>query len=365
MTTTRNNKTHTNPDTQAATNQAARPAKRAQPAQPARSGKGAAASKRIRKNPASIARSEVEENEATSDREEGEASELEPISAADEEETPDRTQTQTSRAKPKKGVKTTFVTASDVKILKVLSHNNICELEQFLKRTGQNGEPDTTNIEESLFDILDGKFTHEAVEDHALWRQKPMLTWVIPISNKRAVLQVAQKVQSDKDKNHMISGDTTQTEYADNSYVLVQHLAQGIKKGPPNKLNTYLRGPLRVISHFGSTYKLQNLVTNKVESVHVTQLRQFHYDEENTNPIDVANRDSFVTVVDQIVDHAPRLQSYKNTKRSELQFQVRWKGLSEDFDRILPYKELRNNPRLHEYLIANNMRSFVPPEHKT
>ena len=177
-------------------------------------------------------------------------------------------------------------------------------------------------------------------------------------------MKIAQKVQAEKDAQHIINGDATQTEFADNTYVLVNYTNNTIKKGPPNKLNTFLKGPLRVVRHTGPTYTLENLVTGKREMAHVTRLRTFPYNEENINPIDIANRDAFATVVDQIISHSPEVANYKNIKRSELTFQVRWRGLSEEYDRYLPYKELRNNPRLHEYLQARNMRSFIPPEHK-
>jgi len=100
-------------------------------------------------------------------------------------------------------------------------------------------------------------------------------------------------------------------------------------------------------------------------NIHLTSLRPFHFDSENVNPIDVANRDAFATVVEAVIDHHPKLANYSQLKRSELEFKVRWQGLSPDLDRFTPYKELRNNPRLHEYLINMNMRTFIPPEHKT
>lgn len=184
------------------------------------------------------------------------------------------------------------------------------------------------------------------------------------LAAQQAVLKVAQKNQLAKDNKHILSGNTEQTQFEDGSYVLVEYPANSVKKGPPNKLNTYLRGPLRVESHRGATYRLRNLVTNKIENVHVSLMRIFHFDEQNLNPIDVANRDAFATVVEEIVAHSPVLNSYTGTKRSELEFKVRWLNLGKEYDRYLPYKELRNNPRLHDYLRANNMKAFIPPEHK-
>ena len=181
---------------------------------------------------------------------------------------------------------------------------------------------------------------------------------------QQEVIRIAKHVQTEKDKTHILAGDTTQTEFAPNTYVLVEYDSSIIRKGPPNKLNTNLKGPLKVLGHIGPTYRLENLVTGKVESIHITRLRPYIYDPEQQDLTDIANRDEFATVVESIVEHVPVMQSYKSVKCSELQFRVRWRGLSEEFDRYLPYKELRNNPRLHEYLTKNNMKSYIPREHK-
>jgi len=194
---------------------------------------------------------------------------------------------------------------------------------------------------------------------------KHLSTWAAEnLAAQQAVIKIAQKNQQNKDTQHVVKGDTEQTQFEDNSYVLVEYPATQMKRGPPNKLNTYLRGPLRVESHRGATYRLRNLVTNKLENAHVTLLRPFQYDDGNINPTDIANRDAFSTIVEKVISHTPVKQSYTGTKRSELEFRVRWLNLGEEYDRYLPYKELRNNPRLHEYLAEQNMRAFIPPEHK-
>jgi hypothetical protein len=184
------------------------------------------------------------------------------------------------------------------------------------------------------------------------------------ISSQQAILQAAERSQTQKDVMHIADYDPRRTEYPDGSYVLVEYPRSAIKKGPPNKLNLYLKGPMKVINHRASIYKLSNLATGKEETYHLAHIRPFHYDEQSINPIDIANRDEFATPVESIVSHQPVLQSYTKLKRSELFFTVRWKDLPESSDRILPYKELRNNPALHEYLAAKGMRSFIPSEHK-
>ena len=51
------------------------------------------------------------------------------------------------------------------------------------------------------------------------------------------------------------------------------------KRGP-NKQLTPLRGPLRVHSIVGNTYKLINLINNKVNTVNINKLVPFYFDPE-------------------------------------------------------------------------------------
>ena len=179
------------------------------------------------------------------------------------------------------------------------------------------------------------------------------------------VIEAAKRNQQNKDENHLINADSQITEFENNSFVLVSYPISNLKKGPPNKLNTNLRGPLKVINHLGSTYILENLVTGKLENCHVTQLKNFNFDPSQFDPTDAANKDYFATVVDKILEHYPIKQTYKQQKVSEMQFKVRWKNLTSEFDRIIPWKELQNNPELHKYLFTNKeLKHLIPREHR-
>jgi hypothetical protein len=178
---------------------------------------------------------------------------------------------------------------------------------------------------------------------------------------QEAIIKAAQETQLINDAHHFTTSISKPiTEFENDSYVLVKY-----REGLPNKLNTNLKGPMKVIHHFGPTYTLENLVTGKHEKYHVTQLRTFHFDAEKQNPSDIANKDYFLTVVDSIIAHQPIKENYKKQKVSELKFQVRWKDLPPENDRIIAWKELRNNPKLHEYL-ANNpkLKHLIPNEFK-
>ena len=60
---------------------------------------------------------------------------------------------------------------------------------------------------------------------------------------------------------------------------------------PPDKLSPLFRGPYRVVNKYDSNknvYTVQNILTNKLEDFHVTNLRPFIYDDDVIDPIDIA-----------------------------------------------------------------------------
>ena len=139
--------------------------------------------------------------------------------------------------------------------------------------------------------------------------------------------------------------------------MLVEYPNTKMGKVPPNKFNTILKGPLRVVNFIGSKYSLLNLNTNQVEEYHVTRIRKFNYNEDTTSPTATALRDRQETVVQEILRHSGDLK-----KTSTLDFLVRWQGLEDKENLWLPWKELRNNPILHQYLRDHGMQSKIPKE---
>ncbi len=73
----------------------------------------------------------------------------------------------------------------------------------------------------------------------------------------------------------------------------------------------------------------------------------------------MAQIDSREFVVDKIIDHVGN-ENYKRTH----EFKVRWKGLGEDKDRWLPWKEVRLLSALREYALANNLKRLLPSKDK-
>jgi hypothetical protein len=117
---------------------------------------------------------------------------------------------------------------------------------------------------------------------------------------------------------------------------------------------------MRIVNFVGSRYTVQNLITNKLEDYHITQLRPFNYEPEFINPTDIAQRDKQMEEVDHIVTHKGNSR-YK----SKMTFKVRWKSCNESDDSWLSWQDLRNNSALHEYLNANKMRKLIPIEYTT
>ena len=193
------------------------------------------------------------------------------------------------------------------------------------------------------------------------------------LARQASLIELAQSYQAKADGEHMnpsepkrrrktstVAEDSTAvthiSEFPVDSYVLVSYPRSSFgNRRPPNKLMANLRGPLRVVSYVGSTYSLQDLVTNKLESVHVTQLRPFEYDPQRVEPRLIANKDQQMWEVEEIIAHRGNPK-----RRSSMTFRVRWTGFTEDDDTWEPWKNLRKNLKLHAYLRKSNLTALLP-----
>ena len=72
---------------------------------------------------------------------------------------------------------------------------------------------------------------------------------------------------------------------------------------PPEKTMTDLKGLLRVWNNIGPECTLLDLTTNNTQEVHVKRLRNFDYDPDPVNSMDVANAGKQLFFVDQILKH--------------------------------------------------------------
>ena len=174
------------------------------------------------------------------------------------------------------------------------------------------------------------------------------------IKNQKVLLEVAQSTQKEFDTHHMAQADDELTDYPINSYVLWEHPA-----GSRNKLQTKWQGPYQVVNRVGNIFTIENLTNGKHSETHISNIRQFNYDPEWTNPIEIAQHDSQEFIVEKILEH-----NGDRTHRNTMEFKVKWLGYGPEHDSWEPYANLRDIGKLHEYLITNRMKSLIPSKFK-
>ena len=188
---------------------------------------------------------------------------------------------------------------------------------------------------------------------------KPLTKYVSDMIKAQSELILsAQALQSKNDAysvaRRSFSGRTT--EYPVGSYVLESFPDGAPTKGSTlGKLYPPLAGPFRVVKHVGSAYTTANLLTGKAHNVHVSRLREFLYDPAITTPLEAAKRDDHQHTVEKILKHRGVY-----TKKTEMQFLVRWTGCGPKEDTWEPWKELRTVEALHTYLRSIGLHRLIP-----
>jgi hypothetical protein len=230
------------------------------------------------------------------------------------------------------------------------------------------------NLDKGIFLPADTNNLHDgATEGSNNGNNKVQLSkWIDRmLSQQTTLLRIAAELQEQKDIDHLRGSrpvhpsDTERvsalTEFPVNSYVLVQYPQTsygGSLQGRPTKLHSYWKGPMRVVNQIGNKVVLQNLLTDKIEEHHATALKTFRHYPKFDEPFAIACKDDQSFVVEAI-----RMHSGDVNRKSTLDFLVKWAGLSDDYNRWIPWRELRNNPKLHSYLMDNGLRKLVPKEH--
>ena len=188
-------------------------------------------------------------------------------------------------------------------------------------------------------------------QDLSAWANEMVKTQYLAIDRAAAYQHIAD------DANIAKRQKSTPTVFNEGSLVLSKYHKTGLKKGPPHKLLTNLKGPLEVVAHTGNSYNLRNLGTQKLATHHVTDLQLFQYDPQVVDPMEIANSDTQSFIVDGIVSHT----GDKRTKMN-MMFMHKWRGYEghpDEFSEV-PWGNLKNNVFLHNYLRENNMTSLIP-----
>ena len=172
------------------------------------------------------------------------------------------------------------------------------------------------------------------------------------LAGQAGVVAAAQKHLHDRDEKHLISkSEKEATAFPIGSYALVYKEANA-----SDKLKMNWQGPFRVIKKESiatekgvkereDAFVLQCIGTGKIYSVSAHSMKPFSYRSEEDMQV-VRQRDTNEWLVEKVLDHTGEPK-----QKSKMDFLVKWVGLDSSFNRWLPWKEMRLNVRLHEYLM--------------
>jgi len=170
----------------------------------------------------------------------------------------------------------------------------------------------------------------------AVLQQRSLSKWSADmIDTQSRLLLLAEKQQRDIDRVHMEVPQVFNNykRYPANSLVLLGYPKDAV----PTKLHTNLAGPYRVISNEGGKYTLYDFTTDKQFEVSVTRLRDYHSNEDSIDPAAIARKDKGEFLVESIQTHVGDL-----TRKSTLDFKVRWVGCTPREDEWLPWRIIRS-----------------------
>ena len=169
------------------------------------------------------------------------------------------------------------------------------------------------------------------------------------------LMSIHRNILKEGDDIRLQNEDTEFTEYANDSYVLLEPVT-----GPKDRLHTRRTGPYLIHSSSGNNYTLENLVSKKQLRVHINSLVPFLFDPKRTDPQKVATHDVDEFHIEMILSHRGRF-----TNKRELEFKVRWTGFDDSFDTWEPWKSLKDTSQLHDYLRLINLPNEIPKGHRT
>ena len=170
--------------------------------------------------------------------------------------------------------------------------------------------------------------------------------WMADMRKAQArVIAIAKKNLKQHDEVHMQMQPTSPTVFPINSYVLVEHRHNPLRKGPKSKLLPYRKGPMRVINSHGSKYVLQDLVTKRNKDYHAKRLVPFNFNPEVHNPLKFALKDEVNFFEIEKITH---IRGNSTGLEKNLQFKLHWKN--DNKTTMEPWRVVRNTVALQEFL---------------
>jgi hypothetical protein len=163
------------------------------------------------------------------------------------------------------------------------------------------------------------------------------------------LLQVAYQNQSKHDLYHIGEQEEDDiTEFPINSYVMYAAPGRNRHKVQPAKA-----GPYIVVNKDRSTYTIQDLISKKLITTHISQLTAFEFDSTRTDPIVVSMHNQHLSEVEAIRAH----RGDKKRKKT-LEFQVKWKDI--EVCTWEAWQTVRHLDILHDYLRNNGLQALIP-----
>jgi len=178
------------------------------------------------------------------------------------------------------------------------------------------------------------------------------------IEAQRIAIELARKIQKEKDDAHMMSAGVPITDFPIGSLVTAAYPESlGGARRPPAKLLTQRRGPYVVLGRTGNTYHMKHAGDDSLLDWHASGLAEFLFDPTRVDPAVVALKDKRGFLIEAIVAHRP---VHKPTKvKKHLEFLVKWKGFDDSQNTWEPWHSLTKNSICHRYCMAHKMKSLV------
>lgn len=160
------------------------------------------------------------------------------------------------------------------------------------------------------------------------------------------------------DNQHINDYPTTRTSYPTNSYVLVSFKS----KNHPQKANTRLRGPLKVLNQTAlNSFQLKNLVNGRIETYNRQDLIPFEIDISQYDPAQIALSDHLgLLEIESVLSHKPA----RPKKVTDLSFVVKWVGYDDEKDLTTEHwstnETLKKNRVILRYLRDKGFKKFIP-----